>query len=95
LEAVIPEDMPMAFGEIGPRGPAPREKVSEETDRQWSEFWENLDGDLRKHFPRVKFLCVWSTTAFGKKLYPTSGIALRGLRKFASSEGVITLGEKW
>ncbi len=95
LEAVIPEDMPMGFGEIGPRGPKPGEEVSEATDRQWSEFWKNLDGDMRKHLPRFKFFLVWSTTAFGKKLYPTSGIALEGLRKFAASEGVISFGEKW
>lgn len=95
LEAIIPEDMPMGFGEIGPRGPKPGEEVSEATDREWSAFWENLESDMRKHLPRMKFFLVWSTTAFGKKLYPTSGIALRGLRKFAASEGVISFGEKW
>jgi len=95
LEAIIPKDMPMAFGEIGPRGPKPGEEVSEKVDREWSEFWKNLDGNLREHFPRIKFLCVWSTTAFGKKLYPTSGIALEGLREFAASKGVITFGEEW
>jgi len=95
LQAVIPKDMPLGFGEIGPRGPKPDEKVSEETDREWAEFWKNLEGDMRKHLPRFKFFLVWSTTAFEKKLYPTSGIALEGLRKFAASKGVLTFGEKW
>jgi hypothetical protein len=95
LEAVIPKDMPMGFGEIGPRGPRPGEVVSEELDREWGEFWKNLEPDMRKHLPRFKFFLVWSTTAFEKKLYPTSGIALAGLREFANSKGVITFGEKW
>ena len=95
LEAVIPKDMPMGFGEIGPRGPKPGEEVSPETDRQWSEFWENLSSDMQKNLPRFKFLLVWSTTAFEKKLYPTSGAALKGLRQFAADEAVITFGEKW
>ncbi len=95
LERVIPKDMPMGFGEIGPRGPKPGEDVSEATDREWGEFWANLEADMRKHMPRFKFLLVWSTTAFEKKLYPTSGVALEGLRKFAASDGVITLGEQW
>ncbi len=95
LEAVIPKDMPMGFGEIGPRGPRPQEEISEETDREWAEFWRNLEADMRKHLPRFKFFLVWSTTAFEKMLYPISGVALEGLRSFASSPGVITFGEKW
>ena len=95
IEAVIPKDMPMGFSEIGPRGPRPRETVSEETDREWAEFWKNLQPDMKEHLPRFRFFCVWSTTAFEKMLYPTSGIALEGLRAFASSAGVVTFGEKW
>lgn len=95
LEAVIPKNMPMGFSEIGPRGPRPRETVSEETDKEWAGFWRNLEPDMRKHLPRFKFFLVWSTTAFEKMLYPTSGMALQGLRAFASSDGVITFGEKW
>jgi hypothetical protein len=95
LEAVIPKDMPMGFSEIGPRGPKPGEKVSAETDKEWADFWKNLEPDMRTHLPRFKFFCVWSTTAFEKMLYPTAGAALEGLRAFASSKGVITFGEQW